>query len=187
MLLGHVLGRGGVPALQVGAAMAGDPLPPVEAFDGAGGGPEVELKADEGIGDGVVVPVERHVIVDVDADLLPGGELAGLPGQGLQGGPVDLLEEFPAATGQLAEGLVVEFLQQPPDLRVGLRQGEELPVAQGREDPALRKKHAQFHLGLVIVLQMQTQGNRRDSRQLSWRSPIRSILGRAVRFRCSVG
>ncbi len=119
--------------------MARDPLALVEAFDGVAGGPEFDLDPDECAGNGVPVLVELDVIVRaVDADLLPLGELVGLPGQWFQGRPVELLEEFPAAAGELLERLVVEFLQQLPDLDVDLPQGEEPPVAQGREDPVLR-------------------------------------------------
>ena len=35
-------------------------------------------------------------------------------------------------------------MRRPPDLGVDLGQGEETPVAQGREDPPLRQEHTQF-------------------------------------------
>ena len=63
VLLGHVLGRGGVAPPMGRADVAGNALPAMEALDGAGRQPDVELAADERVRDRVVVPVDLDVVV----------------------------------------------------------------------------------------------------------------------------
>ena len=86
--------------------MAGDAAAAVEALDGTGGQPDVELATDQRVRDGVVVAVDLDVVVDVDADGLPLGEDVGGVGQGPQRRPVELLElgapRAPGACGRAA-------------------------------------------------------------------------------------
>jgi len=64
--------------------MGGHPLALLVAFDATGREPGIQLLAVELVGDGVVVPIDLNVVVDIDADLLPLGELVGCRGQWLQ-------------------------------------------------------------------------------------------------------
>ena len=78
----------------------------------------------------VQMPVDLHMVIDVDLGLAPRRGLVGLARQRQQRGPVQLLEEFPAGTRQLLERLPVDFLQELPDSRVQFAQAEELPIPQ---------------------------------------------------------
>ena len=77
VLLGHVLRHGGVTPPARGPDVTGDALAAVEALDGAGRQSDVELSSDQRVGDGVVVPVDLDVVVDVHAGGLPLGEDVG--------------------------------------------------------------------------------------------------------------
>ena len=129
--------------------MTGDPVAPVEAFDGVMGDAHLDLPLDQGIGYRVVVPVDGYVVVDMDPGFLPFGVDIGFCRQRLKRWLVQLLEVLPPAPGQLAEGAVVEFHQQFTDGGIEFQQGEERAVAQRRQDPALDHQYAAFHLGLV--------------------------------------
>ena len=82
--------------------------------------------------------MDLDVIIRGDAGAPPFGILIGRAGQRHQGGPIDGLEELPAAGAELAHQAVVEFIDQLADGDVQLGQREEAPVAQPRKDPALR-------------------------------------------------
>jgi len=62
---------------------------------------------------------------------------------------IQSLEGRVPAAQQLAKRSSVEPLQQHGDGAVEFVQGEELTVAQGREDPALDHLHVDFGLGFV--------------------------------------
>ena len=68
--------------------MAGHPLALVEDFDDLRTEAHLELLLDQAIGDGVVVPLHFHVVVDVDADQLPLGIFIGLGRERSEGGTV---------------------------------------------------------------------------------------------------
>jgi len=72
--------------------MAGHPFAFVEDFHYLGTEAHLELLLDKAIGDGVVVPVHFHVVVNVDADQFPLGIRIGLGGQWAEGRPVQGLE-----------------------------------------------------------------------------------------------
>ena len=149
---GHVLLEGGVPAALVAADVAGDAGVLVEALHRGRGVAQVDLFADQPVGNAVVVALELDVIVDVHGGPLPLGELVGLCGQRLEFGPVDLLEGLTPAAGQLLEGPEVELFQQLGDAPVELSQAEEALVADARQDPAFDYQDPAFHLGLVAGL-----------------------------------
>ncbi len=149
VLLGPVLRRGGVAPLVRRADVAGDALPAVEALDGAGRQPDVELAADERVRDRVVVPVDHDVVVGGHPDGLPLGEDVGAVGQRAQRRPVELLELRAPRPRELAERPGVEPFEQPGDRRVELGQREERAVAEGGEDPPL--DHLNGHLRLRLV------------------------------------
>ena len=68
--LGHV-GRYRAMAALEGRLMTGHPFALVEDFDDLRTEAHLELLLDQAIGDGVVVPLHFHVVVDVDADQFP--------------------------------------------------------------------------------------------------------------------
>jgi len=62
-------------------------------FHGPQGQADLDLLADEGVGDAVVVVVHLYVVVDVHPGLLPLGELVAPAREGFESRPVQLLEE----------------------------------------------------------------------------------------------
>src|SRR5690606_13304842 len=88
----HVRGDSGVTVL-VGAAVTCDALAAVENLHGVGGEPCLDLRSDELIGDGVVVPVELDVIVDMHTRILPGAEHVRLRRECSERRSVELLEQ----------------------------------------------------------------------------------------------
>lgn len=77
------------------------------------------------------MPFDCDVVIDPRAALLPFGIDVGLRRQRLQGGPVQLIEQLPAAGAKVAGDLAVEPVQQRADGGVYFPKAEELPVAQG--------------------------------------------------------
>ena len=72
--------------------MAGHPFTLVEDFDDLRTETYLELLLDQGVGHGVVVAFDFHVVVDVDAHQFPHGILIGLGGQCSESGTVQSLE-----------------------------------------------------------------------------------------------
>ena len=120
--------------------------PAVQALHGGGGETNIELSAHQGVGDGVVVPVDLDVVVDVDPDLLPLGEHVALGGQRAKCRTLKLLEHRAPRPRELAERALVEPFQQPGD--GGVELGERA-VTQRGQDPALHDLHGDLHLRLV--------------------------------------
>ena len=96
--------------------------------------------------------LDLDVIIRGDAGATPFGILIGLAGQRHQGGPIDGLEELPAAGAELAHQAGIEFVDQRADGGVQLGQREEAPVAQPRHNPAFDDQHRTLDLGLVARL-----------------------------------
>ena len=67
----------------------------------------------------------------------------------MQGRFIQRLELCPATAGQFLKRPGVEFFQQLTDGRIEFGQGEEGPVTQHRQDPALDHQYPGFYLGLV--------------------------------------
>jgi hypothetical protein len=132
------------------AQVARDPHALVEDLDGVGARAGVELFADQGMRDRVVVVVvDLDVVVDVHACLRPLGEDVGDGRQRAQGRAVEGLEETLARARELLEGPLVDALDEGADGGVELPEREERPVPQGRQHPALDELHARLDLGLV--------------------------------------
>ena len=89
------------------------------------------------------------MIVDVDARRLPLTELVARGRQRLQRRLVQLREQRGAAACAFAERPLVEPHQQLGNGLVDLIEGEELTLAQGRDDPALHDLNAHLRLGFV--------------------------------------
>src|SRR5674476_1199189 len=92
------------------------------------------------VGHAVEVPVEGHVVVDVHPRPLPFADLESLGGQRLQRWFVEGFEDTHAAAVPLAEGPVVDPVEEFADSLVGLHQREELTVPQRWILAALRHR-----------------------------------------------
>ena len=99
------------------------------------------------------MPSDLDVVIRGDTSAASFGLLIGYAGQGHQSGPVDGLEELPP---RLAPSLRIRrALSSSTSTRMGdvqLRQREEAPVTQPRQDPALRDLDGDLDLGLVARL-----------------------------------
>ena len=123
--------------------------PAVDDFHRLPGQVHVHLLVHQRIRHAVVVPLHLDVIVDVDAGRLPFAELVAHSRQWLQRRPIQLREQRGAAALAFAEWPLVEPHQQLGNGLVDFREGEELALAQGRDDPALDYLNADLRLGLV--------------------------------------
>ena len=147
MGLGHVGRVGGVAAADMAADVGGHALAAMEDLDGRRGQPGVDLLVDERVGDGVVVPAQLDVVVDVDPGVdLPLAVDERLGGQRAEGGLVQPLEELAPAGAVQAHRARVQIGEQLGDARVERGEGEEGLVAQPGEDPALDDLHGDFDL-----------------------------------------
>ena len=95
--LRYVLGDGREAARMVLAPVSCDALPTTEDLDRGGRITQFHRLADQCVGNGVAVPFELDVVVDVDLRLLPLCALEALRGQRLQGRLVDQLEALSPA------------------------------------------------------------------------------------------
>jgi hypothetical protein len=136
-------------AWRVVPGMRGDPLPLVEALDGRGGEPSVHDLVHKRKRDGVVMPVELDVVVDVDARRLPLPVDEGLDGQRTEGGTIQSLEERTPARLVLPHHAAVEVREQVADARVQRGQREERLMPEPRQDPALGHQHRRLDFRFV--------------------------------------
>lgn len=174
MGLGHVGRVGGVAAAAMAADVGGDPLAAMEDLDGRGREARIDVLVDEGVGDGVVMPVQLDVIVDVDASVhLPLAVDEGLGRQGAERGPVQTGEQLVPARAVQAHGAGIQVGQQLGDARVEGGEREEGLVAEAGEDPAFHDLHRDFDLRLVPWL-------RRPGRQDHGAVVLSELLVRAL-------
>ena len=92
--------------------MTGHPCAFVEDFDDLRTETRLELLLAQGVGDGIIVPVDFHVIIDVHADQFPLGILIRLGGQWSEGRTVQGCEHALAGAGEFLERALVEGHQQ---------------------------------------------------------------------------
>src|ERR1035438_8088912 len=90
-----------------------------------------------------------YVVVDVHPCLRPFADLESLRGQRLQRRFVEGFKDTGTAAVPLAEGPVVDPVEEFADGLVGLCQREELTMPQHRQDPTLSHLHGVFHHRLV--------------------------------------
>jgi len=107
----------------------------MEGFDRAGGDARPQLFLRQLIGHRVMMPVDRDVVIEPGAALLPPGIDMGRHRQRLQRRLVQLFEQQAAAGPEMARDLVVEPVQKRADRRVQTLKAEELPIAQPRRRP----------------------------------------------------
>ena len=130
--------------------MGSHPIPLVQAFDGGGGGADIQLLSHQAMGDAVEMVVHLDMVIDMDPGFAPMGKLVGGLGQRPHRRPVELFETTAATAGEFAEGTVIEQLQALPDGGVGLRQAEEGALTKPGQNETLGDQHAPFDLGLVL-------------------------------------
>jgi hypothetical protein len=109
--------------------MAGDARPFVEDLDHLGGETDFQLLFDEGIGDGVVVPIDVHMIVNVNAYEFPLGILIGLGRERLESRTVERLKNTLTGAREFLKRPLVERLPELCDHRIEFREGEKRVVA----------------------------------------------------------
>ena len=137
----HVIGIGAVPAAAVTALMHGDALAAMEDLDHAGGHAGIDLLADQLVRHRIEEAVDLDVVVERHAGEAPFGELVVGIRQRRQGGPLEGLEQLPAADAEPAHDVRVDALQRGGDRRVRLGQREEGLPAKPPEDVGLGKTH----------------------------------------------
>jgi hypothetical protein len=71
----------------------------MEEFDHLCTHAHLKLLLDEGIGHRIIVAVDFHMIINVDAGQFPLGIFIGLGREGLQGGAVECLKETVSGAG----------------------------------------------------------------------------------------
>ena len=94
----HVIGIRAVPAAQIATLMDADALTAVENLDHAGGDAHIDLGADQRVRNRIEKVVDLDVIVEIDARAFPFGELPIGRRQRIEGGALDLLEQFAPST-----------------------------------------------------------------------------------------
>ena len=110
----HVGRYHGMVPLLLRTPMTGDPLAPVETLDHVARDAHLDLPFDQGMGHRVVVALDRDVIIDVHAGLLPFRIDVGLRRQRLECRLIQLLEVLSAATGELSERRALSLSNSSP-------------------------------------------------------------------------
>jgi hypothetical protein len=145
----HVRGDRTVASFEVGAEVARHAGALVEEFHHPGTHTHLELVLDERIGHRIVVAVDFHVIINVDAGTFPLGVFIGLSRQGLQGGAVECRKEALSGARKFLKRVSIEGRQELADSGVDLDECEEGVMPQPGHNPALHHLHPDFDLGLV--------------------------------------
>ena len=154
MRLRHVLGERRMAAAFGASGVGGHALAPQEDLDRRPGEAQLHLLVGEGVGHGVVMAIELHVVVEVHARRLPLGVDEALRGKRLQCRSIDALEELLPAGAVGAHRAGVEIDEQLPDPCIQGGQREEDLVAQTGQDPALGYLDSDLDLGLGVSRQL---------------------------------
>ena len=121
----------------------------MQHFDYLRGEPHIELVFHQGIRDGVIMPLDIDMVIDIDAGAFPLGVFIRLGRQGTQCRAVNGGKQAVSRPRQLLEGARVEHAQEGRNRFIGLRERKEGVVAKPSENPALDHLHTHFHFGLV--------------------------------------
>ena len=122
----------------------------MEDRDRGGANARLELLSPELIRHAVIVAVYLHVVVDIDGDFFPLGELVTVSRQRGQRRPVDGVEQMLPGDLELLQGALVKYNQLFRDRLVEFCQREETMVSQYRQYPPFDDQYGRFHLGLVF-------------------------------------
>jgi hypothetical protein len=101
---GHGRSHCAVAPFEVRADVARHAGPLVKECHHPGTDTHLELLLDERLGHRIVVAVDFHVLINVDAGAFPRSRFIGLGREGLQGGVVEGLKKTESGAGQLLEG-----------------------------------------------------------------------------------
>jgi len=124
----------------------------VEKLNGRGRGAHFHQFLYQVVRHAVKVRVEDDVVIDVDPCAGPLAQIERLGRQRFQRGLVNSHELRRPRAFSFAEWSLVDAVPQFADGLVQLLDGEELPVAQRRDDPTLGQLYARFDLGFVARL-----------------------------------
>jgi len=131
------------------APVTGHPLAFMEEVDDLSAETGIERLFDQGVGHGIVVTADVHVVLNVDAHPFPLGIRIRQGGKRAQGGAIERVKRALPGAGQFLERTAVKFREDLPDGGIGLSQREEGVVAQPSQHPALDDLPPPFHFGLV--------------------------------------
>src|SRR6478609_8380738 len=145
----HMLGISSVPASTMTTLMNGDALAAMEQLDGAGGGSNVDLLADQAMRNGVEEAIDFDMIIEGDAGQAPFRKLVVRVGQRRQERPLDRLEQMPSADAEPAHDMSIDALDRGSDRQVGLIEREEGLPAQSPKDVGLGEAHTGLDLRFV--------------------------------------
>ena len=118
--------------------MCGNPLAAVKNFNGARRDASPDLLAQQVMWRRVVVLLDLDVVIEPDPAFLPFGKDVGLGRQRLERRLLQLLEERSSARPEMPRHALIELCDQLGDGGVQLRQREEAPIAELRDDEARR-------------------------------------------------
>lgn len=105
-----MLGDGGVFAIPAAAHVHGDTLASQENLDAAGSEPGFDLAAREAVRDGVMMPLDRDMVIEPDAAAAPFGMNPRLCRQRLEVWNTDFVEQLAARLAKLAQhALIIEI------------------------------------------------------------------------------
>lgn len=119
--------------------MRGDALPDMEDFDRPGGDARPQLFLQQLMGHGVIMSVDRDVVIQSGAALSPFRIDIRRNRQRLQGRLVQLFEQLLATGAEMARDLVVEPVQKRANGSIHVPKAEELTVAQPCQNPAFNQ------------------------------------------------
>lgn len=124
----------------------------MEDLDGPCRDPRLDLLAQQLERHRVEMLGDLDMVVEADPASLPVGVLIGSRRQWQQRGAVELLEQRLACRVPATHRAIVDVSYQLADGTVQLSQGEETPVAQPRQNPALNHLDANLDFRLVARL-----------------------------------
>src|SRR5690606_18717101 len=147
----HVVGNRREPATHEAANVNSDALADVKYLHHGRrcAEPELDVVGAKRVRRRVEVILERNVVVDIEADLLPETGLERHCGQRHQRGLVEPLEELAPARLVRAHGARVEVRDELSEAGVERAERRERLVADPRKEPALGDLNADLHLRLV--------------------------------------
>jgi len=163
MTLGSVLMQRGGGVGDKAAGVRCHPHPAMEDFHRGGRVAGIQLLAHELVRHAVIVPLDFDVIIDVGLDGFPFRDDVAFGRQRFKRRPVQLFEQKgTAGIRTLAEGAVVQPIEQFANGFVKVSQLEELPMPQRGYDPALCDLNAGSNgaLHCTACMRIATNGRR---------------------------
>jgi len=132
------------------AAVGSDTSLLVEHFNGGCGNPDIHLTFNVLIGDGVIHALHRDVVVELNCCFLPLRQLIAGLRKRCQQWEFFLHVDVVSRTVFLLKWLPTELKQLLSDRCIQLRQGEELLVPEGGNNPCRDDTYCAFGIGLIF-------------------------------------